>query len=100
VCKWCDDGEMLDLTAGHNGGAWCFLDRELDRVDFIEQVTRSVNAGRVVEIFASNTPGNEGMHGARSGCDRLNGHSAATFDESGHVSPPPADPFPGRRRRA
>jgi hypothetical protein len=50
--QWCDEGEMLDLTAGHNGGSWCFLDRDLDRVDFIEQVTRSVIAGRVVEIFA------------------------------------------------
>lgn len=50
--EWVDDGEILDLTAGHNGGSWDFLERKPDDVDFIEQVTRSVIAGRVVEIFA------------------------------------------------
>jgi hypothetical protein len=50
--EWVDSGDILDLTAGHNGGSWDFLDRDLDDVDFIEQVTRAVIAGRAVEIFA------------------------------------------------
>jgi hypothetical protein len=47
---WLDFGNGLQVEAGHNGGRW-ELSRDLDAVTFIENVARSVVAGRAVEIF-------------------------------------------------
>jgi hypothetical protein len=50
---WLDVGEELQIQAGHGGGPW-ELGRNPEDVDFLEDVARSVIAGRVVEVFGPN----------------------------------------------
>jgi hypothetical protein len=46
--SWIDFGAELGLYAGTRG--WWELDRDLDAVAFIEDVVRSIVAGRVYEV--------------------------------------------------
>ncbi|MBC7597300.1 MAG: hypothetical protein H7288_25835 [Kineosporiaceae bacterium] len=48
---WIELGSELILQAGHHGGRW-ELKRELEQMDFLEDVVRSVIDGRVTEVFA------------------------------------------------
>ena len=48
---WIELGSEVILEAGHHGGRW-ELARELEDMDFLEDVVRSVVDGRVAEVFA------------------------------------------------
>jgi hypothetical protein len=48
---WVDFGNQLDVWAGHNGGWWEDVGRDHEAVDFVEDLTRAVIAGRVVEAY-------------------------------------------------
>jgi hypothetical protein len=49
--SWVDFGDQLDVWAGHNGGWWEDVGRDLSALDFVEDLTRSVMAGRVSETY-------------------------------------------------
>src|SRR5687768_13772952 len=49
--SWVDFGDQLDVWAGHNGGWWEDVGRDPAALDFVEDLTRSVIAGRVTETY-------------------------------------------------
>jgi hypothetical protein len=80
---WLDFGDALQVEAGHNGGRW-ELGRDSDDLDFLEDVARSVVAGRVVEVFGP----------SRSRVEvTLSDGSLST--ETGYSSPGGCLPLPG-----
>lgn len=77
----------LQVEAGHHGGRW-ELAATLDDVKFIEDVSRAVIAGRVVETFG---PGR-----SRVDVTLLSGE---VVSETGYVTPRGCLPLPGWVRR-
>jgi hypothetical protein len=81
---WLDFGVAdLQVEAGHNGGRW-ELARTPRDVGFIEQIARSVVAGRVVETFG---PGRSKVEVTLS--------DGSTQSETGGVAPLGCLPTPG-----
>lgn len=82
------EGEgALQIEAGHQGGRW-ELGADRADVDFIEEVTRAVIAGRVVEIFG---PGRSRVEVTTS--------SGEIQHETGSMAPRGCLPVPGWVRR-